>query len=214
MGSSDVGAVMLRPTAVRVLAALTWVLMALYLGWTLLADPPAGLRFAPVAALVSAVVYAMFWRPGVAVDDDSVTLVNVLRDIRIPFSQMRSVQTRYAMQVETTGRTYTAWAAPAPGRTSSMSLSRREAVGVELLGADLKQGVSASAAPNTDSGAAAMLVRHRWALYDERVAEQAGSGDGSAPAEALGEPVTARWAIGVVAALVVCAAASALTLLL
>lgn len=207
MGSSHDGAVVLRPNAVRVLATLTWLLMALYLGWALVVDLSAGLRFAPVAALVSAVVFALFWRPGVKVDDDSVTLVNVLRDIRIPFSQLRSVQTRYALQVETTGRTYTAWAAPAPGQTSSMSLSRREAVGIELLGTDLKQGVRASAAPNTDSGAAAMLVRHRWTQYDERRAEH--------PETTVeGEAVTAHWSAPVVALLTVCSAASTVALLL
>ena len=206
MVSSDEGVVVLRPTAVRVLAAMTWALMALYLGWTLIAEPAAGLRFAPVAALVSAVLYAVFWRPGVMVDDDSVTLVNVLRDIRIPFSQLRSVQTRYAMRLETAGRSYTAWAAPAPGRTSSMSLSRREAVGVELLGADLQQGLSASAAPNTDSGAAALLVRHRWARYDERRAEL------NEPT-VDGEPVSARWSMPVVTVLLVCSAASAVAFL-
>lgn len=212
MSSSDGTRVVLRPTAVRVLAVVTWALMALYLGWTLVTEPSAGLRFAPVAALVSAVVYALFWRPGVAVDDESVTLVNVLRDIHIPFSQLRSVQTRYAMRVETTGHTFTAWAAPAPGRTSSMSLSRREATGVELMGADLTQGVSASAAPNTDSGAAALLVRHRWTQYEERKAEDLSRTGDAALSDAVPEPVAVRWAVPVLVLLAGCTAASTVAL--
>ncbi len=194
--------VLLRPTAVRVLAATTWALMALYLAWTLLVEPAAGLRFTPVAALVSAVVYAFFWRPGVAVDDGSVTLVNVLREVHIPFSHLRSVTTRYALRVETTDGAYTAWAAPAPGQTSSMSLTRRDASGVALLGTNLKEGVSASAAPNTDSGAAALLIRHRWRIYDERGGVVGGDGR-----------VTVRWSFGVITLLVVSAVATAVALL-
>ncbi len=204
MSSSGEDLVVLRPTAVRVLAAITWTLMALYLGWTVLTLPEAGARFAPVAALVSAVVYAFFWRPGVAVDDGSVTLVNVLREVHIPFSTLRSVTTRYALKVETTEGSYTAWAAPAPGQTSSMSLSRRDASGVALLGSDLSKGVSASAAPNTDSGAAALLIRHRWRVYDERGGDQ-GASDGT---------VTVRWSTGVLVLLGVCAAATVLAFVL
>jgi len=164
----ETGHVVLRPSGVRVLALVTWVMVLVYLALTITSGLQQLLLFSPTAALVCFLVYILFWRPRLVVDGQGVTLVNVLRDVRIPFSRIRSVQTRYTMTVETEEGDFSSWAAPAPGRTSAMSLSRREASGANLMGADLSQGIGASTAPNTDSGAAALLVRHRWQVWEEK----------------------------------------------
>jgi hypothetical protein len=159
--------VALRPSGVRVLAVITWVLLLVFVALTVQDDLGAALRFAPFAALVALVVYALFWRPCVRVDADGVTLTNVVRDVRIPFSRLQDVRTRFALTLETVEGTFTSWASPAPGRTSAMTISRRETKGFQAMGQATDQGVSASAAPNTDSGAAALLVRHRWDVWLE-----------------------------------------------
>ncbi len=200
---TETGRVVLRPSGVRVLAAVTWLLVLVYLALTVTSGVQQLLLFSPTAALVCFLVYALFWRPRLVVDADGVTLVNVLRDVRIPFSRIRSVQTRYTMTVETEEGEFASWSAPAPGRTSAMSLSRREASGANLMGADLSQGISASTAPNTDSGSAALLVRHRWQVWGER--SRAGAPD---------ERVSSTWNWLVLLTLVVLTTATVLTIVL
>ena len=186
--------VVLRPVGVRVLAVASWVLLVFAVVVTGLADLPSALRLLPFAALASLVVHALFWRPRVAVDGDGVTLVNVVRDVRIPFARLEDVRTRFALTLETSEGTYTSWSSPAPGRTSSWGLTRKDAGGVQAMGTPLDQGLSASAAPNTDSGAAALLVRHRWDVWREH-----GGASGAGP-------VTREWNLPIALGAVVLAA--------
>lgn len=151
-----------RPTFVRVLSVLTWVLLAVALVATAVADPADGLRWAPLLAGVGAVVHALFWRPSVEVDDEGVTVRNVVRDVRVPWSRLDAVETRYALTLTTGSRRITAWAAPAPGSASLVRQSRREAAGLAALGVDLDRGLQSSASPGSDSGGAAFMVRARW----------------------------------------------------
>ena len=197
----------------RVLAGVVWASLVVYLVLLVLQGTrDEALRFLPIAALVSLVVHATFWRPAVLVDDDGVQLRNVLRDVAVPFARLDAIDTRYALRLESGDRTYTAWAAPAPGRTSAMSLTRREASASALLGADLAQGFSASAAPNTDSGGAALMVRLRWQRWLERDtvarATRTGSPVGAPPA------VRTTWNVPVAVGGAVLLAASAAAVLL
>lgn len=146
----------------RTLSVVVWLLLALFAALSAVGGPVFLLRSLPSLLLAAALAYALFWRPCVRVDDDSVTLVNVLRDVHVPFSSLDAVGTRFALTLQAGDRSYTAWAAPAPGRTSTMGLARRDAVGVQHLGVDLDQGLRSSTAPNSDSGGAALLVEHRW----------------------------------------------------
>lgn len=191
---------MFAPLGVRVLAVAVWAGLLAYL--VLLVRQGSGdsaVRFLPLAALIALVVHATFWRPAVVVDDHGVRLRNVLRDVEVPFAALDAIDTRYALRLESGERSFTAWAAPAPGRTSAMSLTRRDAAASSLLGADLSQGVSASAAPNTDSGGAALLVRVRWQRWLEQdgLAAAAREHDGAATADggdvAAADAVTTGW---------------------
>ena len=197
--------VTLRPNGVRILAATTWVLLAVFLVLTVRTDAAAALRFTPFAGLVALVVYAVFWRPAVRVDADGVTLANVVRDTRVPFARLEDVRTRFALTLETVEGTFTSWSSPAPGRTSAMSLSRRDSKGLEALGQPTDQGVSASAAPNTDSGAAALLVRHRWDVWREHGGSSEPLDDGR---------ITRTWDVPVLCGLAVLGALSALAAVL
>jgi hypothetical protein len=166
-------------------------------------DVRGGLVSLAPAGLVALGVYVLFWRPCVRVDEDGVTLVNLLRDVRVPFGALEAVGTRFALSLEVSGRRYTAWAAPAPGRTSSMGLARRDAAAMKHLGtADPDEGVRASTAPNTDSGGAALLIQDAWSRWQDR--RPSGSGDA----------VTVRRVTPLVVALVLLLALATLSLVI
>jgi hypothetical protein len=193
-----------RPTAVRVLSAVTWVLLAGTLAVTAWRDPVEGLRWLPVLALVAAVVYALFWRPSVEVDDDAVTVRNVVRNIRVPWIRLDALDTRYALSLEAQGRRYAAWAAPAPGRSQALRQSTRDAGALAALGTSLDHGLRSSATPNSDSGGASLMVRTRW----EQALSVSAQPAGGAP------PVTVRVAGVPVAALALTAAGTVLAVVL
>ena len=215
MGSSDGEAVMLRPNAVRALAVLTWLLMAVYLGWTLLVDLSAGLRFTPIAALVSAVVYALFWRPGVAVDADS-------RDAR-----QRAARHPHPVLAAALGADPVRHA----GRDDGAHVHRLGGAGARPDERDVAvaaRGVGrrarwvrtwSTASARAPRPTPTRAPRHCWCVTaGPSTTRRWRSGparlSGSAPADTRDEPVTTRWAAGVVGALVVLAVSSALSLLL
>jgi hypothetical protein len=167
-----------RPTMVRVLSVVSWLVLAVLWGSMVADDAGEALRWLPLLALLAALVYVLFWRPAVEVDDEAVTLRNLARDIRVPWSRLEAVDTRYSLTLHTADRRFAAWAAPAPGRSLALRQSRRDAAALAALGSDLDYGLRSSSAPNTDSGGAALMVRSRWehALRQPRV-----RGDDSAP---------------------------------
>ena len=60
--------------------------------------------------LVMAVVWSLFVRPAVLLDEDGVTLRNVIRDIHIPWARVADVDVRWNLRVFVGERVYTAWA--------------------------------------------------------------------------------------------------------
>lgn len=78
------------------------------------AGPTAALTSVAPVALVVALGWAVLWRPRAVVDEDGVTLVNIVRTVRVPWQRFRSADTRWALSITTTqGRTYSSWAVPA-----------------------------------------------------------------------------------------------------
>ena len=103
--------------------------------------------------------WAVFWRPEVRAEEDGVVLVNVTHTVEVPWSTLIGLETKWALTLVTAERVFRAWAAPAPGRSAMRSKSpnthrlRDAAVGGEIRPGDL---------PETDSGAAGVLIRRRW----------------------------------------------------
>ncbi len=81
------------------------------------------LAYAPWLLLPAAVVWAVFWNPRVVVDDSGLTLVNVLRTVRLPWPAIQDVDTRWALKLHTAYGTFGAWAAPSAGRYASRGIS-------------------------------------------------------------------------------------------
>ncbi len=198
-----------RPVLSRVLAAVYLAIAVYWLGAVLLGPRPGdALVVGPALLAVGALVYALLWRPAVVVDLEGVRLVNLVRDVRVPWPALEGVETRYALTLLTAGRSYQSWAAAAAGRPQrSVLLGRRDeaAERVHHRLPDPRWQPSALTSDRasrdlgTDSGAAAFLVEQAWAAWRERpVAERSATTD-EAPEPA---PVSVRWNLPLVAAIV------------
>lgn len=117
----------------------------------------------PVLAFLAYCGYWLFGYPEVVVDDDGITLVNPSRTIRVPWVALVTVETKFALTLITANGRYSAWAAPAPGVIGTFRGKREDAL--NLPGSSY--GAAGSLRPGdlkrSDSGAAAYLVRARWA---------------------------------------------------
>lgn len=212
--AATAGRLVYRPLVTRVLAGCYGVFA---LWWALgLATAPAG--GSPVAALlwlvtVGIVVYGLLWRPAVVVDGDGVELVNVVRDVRVPWSELEAVETRYALTLRVGGRRHASWAASAPGGLSSMRHALRGPGAVRDLHEDHAPpdvrwlpgapGQDRSSRDlRSDSGAAAFMVEQGWAGWRDRVpgpSQDQGQGRGQ---------VAVRWNVPLLLAVLVVGAAA------
>src|SRR5450759_647285 len=66
--------------------------------------------FATWVVFILAVVWSLFVRPAVLLDEDGVTIRNVVRDIHIPWVRVTDVECRWNLKVFVGDRAYTAWA--------------------------------------------------------------------------------------------------------
>ena len=86
-------------TALVLLASLAW-------SW---ADHPQPM-FVAWVLLVMAVVWSLFVRPAVLLDEDGVTIRNVFTDIHIPWVRVTDVEFRWNLKVFVGDRGYLSWA--------------------------------------------------------------------------------------------------------
>ena len=191
----------------RVLAVLIWAAAAALTIGLLVSVRDARLLYIVPVALFAFIAWAMLWRPLLVVgDDDGLTIVNVTRTIRIPWEALIAVDTKYALTLYTPGHKFPVWSAPAPGTTRTLRATRSETkgrVGRPGVEDSLRRPGDLLA---TESGAAAEVVRRRWAALQQSGAVEAGRADET--------PVGIRWHIGSLVALVLLAAGSVAALLL
>jgi len=83
-----------------------FLLLSLARSW---ADDPQPL-FAAWVVFVLAVVWSVFVRPAVLVDDEGVTVRNVIRDFHIPWARVTDTESRWNLMVFAGERGYTSWA--------------------------------------------------------------------------------------------------------
>jgi len=117
---------------------------------------------APWIGLVVGTVWALYWRPEVAVDDGGVHVVNVLHTVHLPWPAIQRIDTKWALTLFTAYGKVTAWAAPAPGGFASRMAGRHDFRGLpeSTFGGD--RSMRPGDLPGSPSGAAALLVRRRW----------------------------------------------------
>lgn len=144
-------------------SALTWAVAALCavaLALTVAEDPRQALRLAPVLAMVVVGVRLLYARPAVVVHDGGVELRNVTRTVHLAWPAIQRVDTKYALTLETAYGTYSAWAAPAPGRARLRTASREDTRHLPestYIGGAVRPGDLAG----TASGDAAAYIRRR-----------------------------------------------------
>lgn len=86
------------------------------------------------AALVTYLVWMLFWRPAVEVSDGGVQVRNVARTVHVPWTAYEGVETRYSLEVRYAGGTVTAWAAPRSSGTARwLRSSRRRTAGQDQV---------------------------------------------------------------------------------
>jgi hypothetical protein len=115
----------------------------------------------PLVLLLIFSAWAAFVRPAVKVDQEGVELVNVLRTHKISWGAIERIDTRWALALFTKQGRYSAWAAPAPGRHAGLLANREQ--GEHLPESTYLAGtIRPGDLINTDSGAAAALIRRMW----------------------------------------------------
>ena len=127
----------------------------------------------PILVAVGALLWGVFWRPAVVVDDDGVELLNVVRDVHVPWPVLEGLDTRFALTLHVGDRRYRSWAAGAPGRPAPLA---QHGTPRDHVATGDDSAVRSSRSLRADSGAAAFMVEQRWeqrrsatATGDERV---------------------------------------------
>jgi hypothetical protein len=162
------GRLVYRPIAGRVLTGCFAGFAAWWVIAGLVGNARASVSWTGIAWLlaVGAVMYAVLWRPAVVVDAEGVRLLNVLRDVRIPWAALESVETRYTLTLITAGRSYASWAAGAPGRGSAMTRVGHGRAGEARAGQDPRTsapgGTVFGARTRTDGVMGVALPRPGW----------------------------------------------------
>lgn len=165
------------------------------------ADHPEPL-FVAWVLLVMAIVWALFVRPAVMIDEEGVTLRNVVKDVHIPWTLVTDVEFRWNLKVWVGDRVYTAWA------ISSQAQRPRSGAGMfnlmpgrldKIAGADADSAPPTSA-PKVTAFLVARTIEQAKEEYDEAVA------GGKIPAVPDAE-VQTTWAPLVIAVVVLPAVA-------
>ena len=183
----DPAAVTLRPASARVLHA---VLVAAALAWAVGIGGRSLLPAGPVVLGLVVLSHAAFWRAAVVVGTSGVTLLNVLRDVEVPWSALEDVTARWSLTLHAGGRDYASWSATARGVATTQRRARavRRA---ERTGLPVRAGADGADAES----ALAVVERHRERWL-------AGGREPSGGADAV------RWNTPVVAVVAACAVAA------
>lgn len=102
------------PLTLAAVCGVTALVLLVSMAWQW-ADHPQPL-FVAWVVLSLAVAWVLFVRPAVLLDEDGVTIRNVVRDVHIPWVKVTDVECRWSLKVFAGDRAYTAWAISPQGR--------------------------------------------------------------------------------------------------
>jgi hypothetical protein len=112
--------------------------------------------------------YALMHKPKIEIFDEGLEVVNPISRHTFPWSDIRSIDTRFSLSVVTNdGQRIHAWAAPAPGRYHSRRLHSSDLRGLKL---GMTGNIKAGESPKSDSGAAYLLTSARFENFKARPA--------------------------------------------
>ncbi len=109
-----------RPLTSRIIGWVLVAILTLALGVTLLGEGEIVPGFVAWVALALVATWLILLRPCVTLSTSGVTIQNLVRDVDVPWGQVESLGTRWALEVRTSdGREYSSWAIPAKRTFSS-----------------------------------------------------------------------------------------------
>lgn len=118
-------------------------------------------HYTPMLALAGLGSWAVFYAPSVTVSPGGVRVRNILRTYDLSWPSIRHLSTRWALTIETTGGSVTAWAAPSGGRSTDLISAQQAAAGGDSQATE--QIVTAAAVTRAPDGGpaaeAAALIR-------------------------------------------------------
>ena len=157
-----------RSGASRTLAgAVAAICLVGLIGLTFDAGAVGLIRYGWWVALPAVLAWATFWNPCIVVDDAGVLLVNVFRSIQLPWPAIQDIDTKWSLKLVTAYGSFSAWAAPAPGRHGSREISPQEVKHLPESSYGVGRSVRPGDSLNTPSGQAALAIRQHWqALRD------------------------------------------------
>jgi len=134
-----------------------WVLIAFFVGFILQSlfyggDILVTLGICGAGAYGS---YLLFLKPYVLLFDEGIKIVNPTKEITATWDLVEEIETKYSMSIHIHGRTYYAWAAPAPSGRHSRRMHKTDL----LPGADSPRRVGDSL--KSDSGVCAHMAKIR-----------------------------------------------------
>ncbi|MEJ0014849.1 MAG: hypothetical protein WDN07_04865 [Actinomycetota bacterium] len=103
-------------------------------------------------------IYIFLIHPKITFCDEGVVITNPTEEIVIGWADVRELEAKWAMAIETEKFTVSAWAATAPGRHQSRNIHINEVVG---LGIELDGVIRPADSPRSDSGAATYRAKIR-----------------------------------------------------
>jgi hypothetical protein len=156
------------PLGLAAACGATGLVLLVSIAWQW-ADHPQPL-FVAWVLLILALVWALFVRPAVLIDEGGVTLSNVVKDIHIPWNRVTDVEFRWNLKVWVEDRVYTAWA------ISSQAERPKGGTGMfTMMSGKLDTVAAADAAPSSSSPKVtaflvARTIEQAKEEYDEAVA--------------------------------------------
>lgn len=149
-----------RPAFGRVLSVVVVVIAAAGLvSFAAVGDWLGLVRYGWVLALLGVAALAVFWFPRLDVAEHEVTVRNVFSTVHVPWPAIERVDTKWALALHTAQGTVTVWASPAPNRYASAASNPANArISRDQQGFAPRPGDL----PETESGAAAYVIRQHW----------------------------------------------------
>lgn len=116
-----------------------------------------------IATFISVLIHLVIHRPSLEIGDEGVIINNPLSRIQIGWQDVLEIETRYSLTFHTKSKSYSAWAALAPGRYHHRTVNPYEVKGLIPSSTTL---IRASDSPRTDSGAASYIAKLRWNSFN------------------------------------------------
>jgi len=158
-----------HPRAARWLAVASWAVCAVFVvGLATTATPAQIAAYVAWGPWFALVIWLMFWRPDVRVDESGVAARNPLRTWQVPWALIQRVDTKYSLTLFTPQGRVQAWAAPAASRRAVRLASPADVAHLPSSTYGPGGGVRPGDLLASDSGQVALVVREHWeALRDE-----------------------------------------------